>query len=138
MNRIGLTPHIAPEGWHVPTDAEWTELEIALGMSQSERDGEYYRGTNEGSKLVGSAILWDSGVLKNNSEFGSSGFNALPAGMRFSAGYCCLGGYGAFWSTTEHGKSWAWARRLDFNSSEVYRENYDGKGNFNSIRCLRD
>ncbi|MCK5521433.1 MAG: fibrobacter succinogenes major paralogous domain-containing protein, partial [Candidatus Marinimicrobia bacterium] len=29
---------LAPEGWHVPTDAEWKELEMFLGMSQSTAD----------------------------------------------------------------------------------------------------
>ncbi len=55
--------NIAPEGWHVPTDAEWKELEMALGMSQSEADDAGYRGTNEGSKLAGNAGLWTDGEL---------------------------------------------------------------------------
>lgn len=43
--------NLAPEGWHVPTDEEWKELEMYLGMSQSEADDTGYRGTDEGGKL---------------------------------------------------------------------------------------
>jgi uncharacterized protein (TIGR02145 family) len=43
--------NIAPEGWHVPTDEEWKELEMFLGMSQSEANGTGWRGTDEGGKL---------------------------------------------------------------------------------------
>ncbi|MBC8192252.1 MAG: fibronectin type III domain-containing protein, partial [FCB group bacterium] len=75
---------IAPEGWHVPTDADWKELEMFLGMSQSEADATGYRGTNEGSKLAGNAGLWTDGSLENNSGFGTSGFTALPGGYRYN------------------------------------------------------
>ena len=81
--------NIAPEGWHVPTDEEWMELEMALGMSESEANIITWRGTDQGSQLAGSANLWDDGYLENNAEFGTSGFNALPGGFRNFGG----GGY---------------------------------------------
>ncbi|MCK4448089.1 MAG: fibrobacter succinogenes major paralogous domain-containing protein, partial [Candidatus Marinimicrobia bacterium] len=43
--------YIAPSGWHVPTDEELKELEMYLGMSQSQADYTGYRGTDEGGKL---------------------------------------------------------------------------------------
>ncbi|SVE04386.1 uncharacterized protein METZ01_LOCUS457240, partial [marine metagenome] len=54
---------LAPDGWHVPTDDEIKVLEMALGMSQEEADGDSWRGTNEGSKLAGRADLWNDGIL---------------------------------------------------------------------------
>ena len=48
---------IAPAGSHVPTDDDWKELEMYLGLSQSEADDTGWRGTNEGSKLAGNASL---------------------------------------------------------------------------------
>ena len=52
-----------PSGWHLPDDTEWKELEMFLGMSQSEANATGYRGTNEGSKLAGNASLWNNGNL---------------------------------------------------------------------------
>ena len=71
---------VCPDGWHVPSDEEWKELEMQLGMSQTEVGNTGYRGTNEGSKLAGNASLWPSGDLTSDSEFGTSGFTALPGG----------------------------------------------------------
>ena len=131
--------NIAPAGWHVPTDLEWKELEMALGMSQDEADGEYWRGTNEGSKLASNADLWDDGALENDIVFGSSSFNALPGGFRYSdnRGYDMMGNYAYFWSVTEEAIYGAWPRILSNGSSRVSRSGSPKRGGF-SIRCLMD
>jgi len=130
--------NIAPEGWHVPTDDEIKALEMYLGMSQSEADDTGYRGTNEGSKLAGNADLWNSGALENNSEFGSSGFTALPGGYRFSSGnYYYMGFFGYFWSSAEYDSYDAWTRGLIYDISDVYRYNGSKQYGF-SVRCIRD
>ncbi len=131
--------NIAPSGWHVPSDDEWKELEMALGMSQSEADATGYRGTNEGSKLAGNAALWASGVLKNDSEFGSSGFTALPGGYRYYSygNYLNIGDYGYFWSATETNSFTAWYRLLNYYSSDVYRLSSYKRFGF-AVRLLRD
>ena len=77
-----------PEGFSVPSDEEFMELEIFLGMSEEEANGIGIRGTNEGSKLAGNSELWESEVLTDNPAFGQSGFNALPAGdMQWESGW---------------------------------------------------
>ncbi len=131
--------NIAPAGWHVPTDTEWKELEIALGMSQSEADDTGYRGTNEGSKLAGNADLWSDGTLENDSEFGTSGFTALPGGYRsyVNGDYYGMGYYGSFWSATEGSSNGAWRRFLHYSDSAVSR-NYSDKRNGFAVRLLRD
>jgi hypothetical protein len=54
-----------------------------LGMSEEEANSDGGgRGTDEGSKLAGNSDLWSDGGLENNSEFGTSGFNGLPAGSQ--------------------------------------------------------
>lgn len=131
--------NIAPSGWHVPTDAEWKQLEMALGMSQSEADETGWRGTNEGSKLAGNASLWASGALEYNAEFGTSGFTALPGGCRHSNGtFDGLGYYAPFWSATEHSSNSAWYRSFHHNGTQVGRS-YDHieEPGF-SVRCVRD
>ena len=109
---------------------------MVLGMSQSEADDFGPRGTNEGSKLAGNADLWYSGDLENNSEFGTSGFNGLPAGY-IASSYNYIGTYGHFWSSTEANSNHAWSRKLPYNHTYVRRD-YIGKGVGHSIRCLRD
>jgi uncharacterized protein (TIGR02145 family) len=129
---------IAPEGWHVPRDVEWKELEIYLGMNQSELDIRDFRGTNEGSKLAGNNGLWNNGKLENDAGFNSSSFNALPGGFRSTSGnYYNIGHYASFWSTTPHGSSGAWNRFLYSDHTEVLRSS-NGKTAGYSIRLLRD
>ena len=73
---------VCPDYWHIPSDAEFMELEMYLGMSESEANDTGPRGADEGSKLAGNSDLWNDGVLENYSELGTSGFNALPANRR--------------------------------------------------------
>ncbi len=129
---------VCPDGWHLPSDAEWKTLEMTLGMSQSEADNTGWRGTNQGSKLAGNADLWNNGALETNSEFGSSGFTALPGGYRGSSGsFYGVGNGGYWWSATENGSSYAYYRRLYYDSSEVDRDSNLKSYGF-SVRCLRD
>jgi uncharacterized protein (TIGR02145 family) len=129
---------VCPDGWHVPSDEEWKELEMQLGMSQSEADTLGDRGTNEGSKLASIASLWDSGDLTNNSEFGASGFTALPGGRRHIDGYFTdFGTNGRWWSSSEYSSTDAWDRGLSSYFADIYRSYYD-KGSGYSVRCVKD
>jgi len=130
---------LAPAGWHVPTDDDWKELEMFLGMTQAQADDTGYRGTNEGSKLAGNASLWSNGDLINNAEFGTSGFTALPGGVRYydNGFFGGMSSCGWFWSSSEYGSYSAWYRLLGYSSSEVGRSGYFEKGGV-SIRCVRD
>ena len=129
---------VCPTGWHLPSDEEWKELEMALGMSQAAADGTGVRGTNEGSKLAGNAGLWTDGALENNADFGTSDFTALPGGYRYDYDpYYFIGSFGNWWSSTEYNASYAWYRVLSYSESDVYR-NFSYKGWGFSVRCVRD
>jgi len=130
---------LAPRGWHISTDDEIKELEIYLGMSKSEAGESGPRGTNEASKLAGRADLWRDDDLKNNPEFGTSGFTGLPGGYRYyyDGSYNSMGYHGYFWSSTEYGNSNAWHRALSYNNSGIGR-NDDGKKDGFSVRCIKD
>jgi len=128
-----------PTGWHLPTDDEWKELEIFLGMSQSDTDvrGDN-RGTNEGSKIAGNSSLWDNGFLINNSGFNSSKFMALPAGFRSNLKYFTgIGGYTTWWCSSEEAVGIAWSRELDYDYTNLIRCYYIKDYGF-SIRCVKD
>jgi uncharacterized protein (TIGR02145 family) len=105
---------IAPEGWHVPTDEEWKQLEMYLGMSQGQADDTGWRGTNEGGKLKETGTThWQS---PNTGATNESGFSALPGGYRGYDGYFYTMGFTAnFWSSTELYSYLAWHRYLSFD-----------------------
>lgn len=130
--------NIAPDGWHVPTDEEWKELEMALGMSQSEADDTGWRGTNEGSKLAGRADLWYDSDLENEGAFGESGFSALPGGFRgYNGEFFNLGYNATLLSSTEGSTEDAWYRHLYYNTSNIVRgSGYKQYGL--SVRLVRD
>ncbi len=108
---------ICPEGFHVPFDEEFMELEMFLGMSEEEANSEGWRETDEGSKLAGNSDLWLDGNLKQNPEFGISGFNALPAGYRGTnlGNYANMGNTGSFWSSSDSSSSHVWNRALSYD-----------------------
>lgn len=126
-----------PKGWHVPTDEEWKALEKSLGMSQGEAEKWGLRGRNEGSKLAGMPEMWDSGRLTSDGSFGSSGFNALPAGARVGAVFCDIGSYANFWCSTPNVGKNSFFRYIKSNDTECQRDqSYQGDGL--SIRCVHD
>ncbi len=128
---------VCPDSWHLPSDAEWKQLEMFLGMSQSEADASGYRGTDEGSQLAGNASLWTDGNLKSDPAFGLSGFTALPGGLRFGDGrFSSIGGYGYWWSSTEISPYFR-GRGLIYYRSTVFR-NVEPKEYGRSVRCVRD
>jgi len=131
---------ICPGGWSVPTDGEIKQLEMYLGMSQEEADDGGWRGTNEGSKLAGRADLWVDGILENNPEFGTSGFDFLPGGYRNSGNGQYNPGPGTgglLWSSTEGSNEFnAWNRKLGWNNSEIRRDSNSARNNGMSVRCI--
>jgi uncharacterized protein (TIGR02145 family) len=127
---------IAPDGWHVPTDDEWKELEMYLGMSQSNADGVGWRGTNEGGKLkeTGSEH-WNN---PNTGATNESGFSALPLGDRTDIGsFNNLRSYAIFWSSSAYQSISAYSRKLIYNQSNVYRDP-DVNNRGYAIRCIKD
>ncbi len=117
---------ICPDGWHLPSDEEWNELESALGG-----------GGNVGSKLADSANLWQDGALENHFEFGTSGFTALPGGSRSDNGYSSLGITCTWWSSHEASSSNAYIRWLW--TGETYLGNNDNNKAYGTgVRCVRD
>lgn len=129
--------NIAPAGWHVATDAEWKQLEMYLGMSQTEADDSGWRGTDEGGKLKEAGTThWNS---PNTGATNSSGFTALPGGYRGNGGTFYSMGYSAyFWSSTEGGSNYAWYRTLGYYGSAVGRYSYGDRRYGFSVRCVRD
>ena len=130
---------ICPAGWHVPSDAEWTQLTNYVS-SQSQ----YTCGGNSTyiARALAATTGWDNsndacdvGNLQANNN--ATGFGALPAGNYGTNGYLNNGNYASFWSATEASSSSVLGRYLYHSTANVYPgSNY--KSNGYSVRCLRD
>ena len=131
---------LAPKGWHIPSDAEWQQLEECLGMSAEDANKTSWRGTHEGEKLKvtqGATGGWaDYGSVWATDE---SGFNALAYGCRMFDGSWGDPGQGAtgfWWTSTSQGND-AWYRYLDYKNANVFR--YFGAQSYGfSVRCVKD
>jgi len=118
--------NIAPIGWHVPADTEWTTLTTFLG-------GESVAG---GKLKEAGTAHWNS---PNTGATNSSGFAARPGDYRYSNGtFGSIGHNGWWWSSPASDASNAWHRYLDYSYAAVGRgSNYSKQGGF-SVRCVRD
>jgi len=125
---------ICPEGWHLPSVAEWTILNDYLG-------GEDIAG---GKMKVTGTTLWE---VPNQGATNESGFTALPGGYRCSASgvetgpysFDSVGSISIWWSSTEYENytNGAWVLGLLYSRSKVNRT-FVGKAYGCSVRCVRD
>ncbi|HBE39798.1 MAG TPA: hypothetical protein DDW27_01065 [Bacteroidales bacterium] len=116
---------ICPEGWHVPTNADWDILAANLG-------GENIAG---GRMKEAGTSRW---VRPNNGANNSSNFTALPGGLRYHDGnFRDLGFGGYWWSSTQYSDSRAYFRFIFHEDSTIYKFNNLIRNGF-SIRCLKD
>jgi len=132
---------IAPQGWHIPSDEEWKELELFLGMSTEDADKVNWRGNNQGNALKisgGNTTYWatssDTYEIFGTNE---SGFTGIGGACRiFNGKWGELTHTGFWWTSTLDGNE-AWYRGLDYNKLNVFR--YSGSMNYGfSIRCVKD
>jgi len=120
------TGKLAPTGWHIPTDDEWTELLNYL-VGDSIAGGKLKENTTK---------HWES---PNSGATNVSGFTALPAGYRGAYGdFYALGTGGYWWSYSGLDSSYAWYRYMGYDYENVNRGNYVGKQRGFSIRCIKD
>ena len=116
---------LAPEGWHVPTDFDWTTLENCLG----------------GAAVAGGAMK-ETGTIHwttpNTGATNISGWAGLPGGTRSGGGaFSSVGNNGYWWSSTGNDATTAWYRFLYYINGNIGRYN-PLKTNGFSVRCLRD
>ena len=133
---------VCPDGWHLPSDQEWQLLEQTIGISAEEAALENWNGTNEGAKLAFQSYLWKKGALTSDEAFGTSGFNALPAGDRTwddESIFFGIGLYGTWWSSTyfSNKKDNIWTRYIQFDRKDI-RRGGTWKWNGNSVRCVKN
>jgi uncharacterized protein (TIGR02145 family) len=126
--------NLAPVGWHVPTDDDWKQLEMYLGMDSTEADGTGWRGTDEGTKLKAT-----SGWENDGNGTDIYGLTLFPGGQRNRYGtFQYTGILGLFWtSTVVVSSDWNWIRYLEDDRTEIWRTSIH-KGYGYSVRLVRD
>lgn len=151
---------LAPAGWHIPTNAEWTKLtdflggqsvagtkmKSASGWNSYETDNtcsncrdwnEEYRKKVPCHECKDNRVIGSKETIPGNGT-NSSGFSGLPGGYRDYYGFFhFIGYYGYWWSASEYSSSNAYNRSLNYVNGKLFRDdNYKGKGLY--VRCLRD
>ena len=132
---------ICPDGWHVPSDAEWTQLTDYV----SNQD-EYVCGSDNSyiAKALASTNDWHSfsDVYSGNCNIGHSlssnnttGFSAMPAGF---SDYSSFGEETIFCCSTESSPNDAWYRKLEHIYAFVERGDAATKNWCFSVRCLKN
>lgn len=110
---------LCPNGWHVPTDEEWTSLSSSIG--------------NDSGMLLKSTESW-----KENSGTDFYKYSALANGSRNKFGEFNLKGqFGYWWSSTESTDELAYSRSIFYENNELYRKTHS-KGSGFSVRCLKN
>ena len=125
-----------PPGWHLPSDAEWKQLEMALGMTQAEANSVYTRGTDQGAQMKAT-----SGWSNDGNGTNTSGFSGLPGGWRLYDGNFKNIGYAGFWRSSSMDSEFLtdtyMNRSLSYITSKVNRGN-NPKDMGLSVRCVKD
>jgi uncharacterized protein (TIGR02145 family) len=116
---------LAPKGWHIPSDKEWTELTDFLG------------GLRDAGKRMKNTDSWFEDGRGSGNGNNQSGFSGFPGGFRDNAGnFHYVGQCGNWWSATIYLACTAWHRSLGKgdNVSRHYSDTISGL----SVRCLKD
>jgi uncharacterized protein (TIGR02145 family) len=128
--------NVAPKGWHIATDAEWTNLTDTLNLNISINLAKALAINTEWNEHTTLGVVGND-IKKNN----SSGFGALPAGWRNgSKGTFSPLGTSAYWWTATNLKTstnTAWYRYIYYDTSDIQRSDSNKKNGF-SIRCVKD
>lgn len=144
LNNASLRKKLAPNGWHIPTDSEWSTLINCLDPSS---DGGANVPNIAGGKMKSTGTaqagngLWES---PNTNATNESGFTALPGGLREFSGagspstFKLIGTTSIWWSSTmSTGFSSAVVRSVYHNNSYATRGNINYRSGL-YVRCIKD
>ncbi|MCQ2091729.1 MAG: fibrobacter succinogenes major paralogous domain-containing protein [Fibrobacter sp.] len=121
------SPHrgICPEGWHVPTNVEYSTLYTYIG------------GSSTAGSLLKSTSGWNDYNGKSGNGTDKYGFSVLPAGNRSRNGNFDTEGSCAYmWSASEFNNGYACYQTFNYSYNGVGQDGDKERGF--SVRCLKD
>jgi uncharacterized protein (TIGR02145 family) len=142
---IGSTPpttpptgagDICPDGWHLPSDYEWTQLENEI--TNNNTNNKYGTGSDIGHNIKSTTpvdIYISTGGTSN--PYSNNGFNALLVGCVYDGNVFGYGSIAHFWSSSSCVVDAAWLRLVNNSAAEVVR--FDSvKFYLFSVRCKKN
>jgi len=115
---------LAPKGYHIPKDNEWTTLIDYLGATSEAEAGTKMKST--------------SGWFNNGNGTNTTGFAGLPGGCRDNDGdFHGIDAFGSWWSSSEFYDNSALCRELNGSYVHVSRLPFYKRNGF-SVRCIKD
>ena len=133
---------VCPDGWHLPSNTEWQELDDYLIANGYNWDGT--TSTNKIAKSLAAKSGWVSGFSEGDVGYdqpsnNSTGFSALPGGTRHDADgtFSGAGYYSSWWTSTVYGGNGAYYYTLGYYRPDSYGGE-DFKSNGYSVRCIMD
>ena len=144
---------ICPEGWHVPSDAEWTQMQEYVSNYKENDEYKYRCGGDATFIAKALAIDKDYWIIEPNvvhepcepdyapTTNNATGFSAVPAGnwnhMNNNTGFYNAGKYACFWSSSSYDSDNVFYHYLVNYYDVMGRISFDKRRGF-SVRCLRD
>jgi len=130
---------ICPDGWHIPSDAEWCTLENYVDAGYVPCDAQAFRGIDLGNHLREAGYThwyYSATAVADN----SSGFTALAAGYKAESDGLFHNLYNyAYYRTSTSLDAWSsWGRKLWFNDVQSGRGFHSSNADGYSVRCIKD
>nr|WP_319269229.1 fibrobacter succinogenes major paralogous domain-containing protein [uncultured Draconibacterium sp.] len=134
-----IAQEVCPEGWHLPSDEEWMEMESFLGMPEDQLDRSgIIRGqeANVGGKLKEPGLAhWKE---PNEGATNESGLSVLPGGyLNGNHAFSSLNSVSYFWTTSLNGHGDGICRMFHYDGNYVTRKGME-KNIALSIRCIKN
>ncbi|MCQ2286154.1 MAG: fibrobacter succinogenes major paralogous domain-containing protein, partial [Bacteroidales bacterium] len=131
---------VCPNGWHVPSDAEWTQL---TNYVTTNKNFNYSSTASYIAKPLASQTGWNN--YSNSGSFypgdpmfpnNTTHFDAKPAGYNYGQGYSDYMYSAYYWTSTQYSTSSSYYRRLYYGSATV-TSSYKAKYYGHSVRCVK-
>ncbi len=143
---------LCPEGWRIPTTADWDQLTDYISGSLDYGGGQLKSCRQVSSSQGGDCKTvnhprweahgthFDSDVLDaigKHEHTDEYGFSGLPGGCRnFAGSYSQIGEYGYWWTASEHSSERAWSQFLFYHLNDVFRMPLSKQEGL-SVRCIK-
>ena len=131
------TGNLCPQGWHVPTNAEFQTMEVVAGVPADSVEFWGWRGNGVGTKLK-DKIGW-----LNTNGTNTLGFSGQGSGYRAwnNSEFRGMNEIAYYWTATDDAvnakPTVAYYRRLDGSTHYIYKAT-TGKGGGKSVRCIKN
>lgn len=126
-----LATTVCPDGWHLPSQEEWTNLELKLGWGSY---NDIFKEKGGGKLKSISSDLWEN---PNKYATNETGFSALPGGMRSENMFSGLGYSAYFWTSSSDNREFSTSKYLSYDAGYILKQK-QRKNRGMSVRCVKD